>query len=178
MPEKSSSEDTDGGAGTPLQGRMGIPGSKPRGSCKWHPRLKENVPTLRVAYTIARTSVSLTNTRKQQRMRRVRRQDVHLRWRFLVGCQNADANKPHHVNRRIWEKTLDEHVKHRSYLAGENMRRLHSLLWGQCTDIMHEKLEAHESFAGIFSSVDGLGFLNLVKGVAFLFRARNTNLTH
>ena len=80
----------------------------------------------------------------------------------------ADANR---TDTRIWEKTVDEHVKQRLRLD-ENMKTLYSLVWGQCTDIMRQKLEAHESFAGVSSTGDGLGLLRLVKGVAFQFQSQ------
>jgi hypothetical protein len=80
----------------------------------------------------------------------------------------ADANR---TDTRIWEKTVDEHVKQRLRLD-ENMKTLYSLVWGQCTDIMRQKLEAHESFAGVLSTGDRLGLLRLVKGVAFQFHSQ------
>jgi hypothetical protein len=37
---------------------------------------------------------------------------------------------------------------------------------------MRQKLEAHELFAGVSSTGDGLGILKLVKGVAFQFQSQ------
>ncbi|KAI2493199.1 hypothetical protein MHU86_21348 [Fragilaria crotonensis] len=86
----------------------------------------------------------------------------------------SPTDPPENANRtetRIWEKTVDEYVKQRSYLA-ENMKTLYSLVWGQCTDIMRQKLEAHETFAGVSTTGDGLGLLKLVKGIAFQFQSQ------
>ncbi len=66
---------------------------------------------------------------------------------------------------------MDEHVRQRFHLA-ENMKTLYSLVWGLCSDIMRQKLEAHETFAGVLATGDGLGLLKLVKGVAFQFQSQ------
>ncbi len=86
----------------------------------------------------------------------------------------SPTDPPENANRtetRIWEKTVDEYVKQRSYLA-ENMKTLYSLVWGQCTDSMRQKLEAHKTFAGVSTTGDGLGLLKLVKGIAFRFQSQ------
>ena len=36
---------------------------------------------------------------------------------------------------------------------------------------MHQKLEAHETVAGVWAAGDGLGLLKLVKGAAFQFQS-------
>ena len=73
---------------------------------------------------------------------------------------------------RICKKFVDEHVRQRSHLA-ENMKTLYSLVWGQCIDIMHQKLEAHETVVGqVLATGDGLGLLKLVKGAAFQFQSQ------
>ena len=72
---------------------------------------------------------------------------------------------------RIWEKTVDEFVKRSTHLE-ENMKTLYSLVWGQCTDIMRQKLDAHESFAEVSSMGDGIRILRLVKGIAFQFQSQ------
>jgi hypothetical protein len=41
---------------------------------------------------------------------------------------------------RIWEKKIDEFVKRETYLD-ENLKTIYSLVWGQCTDIMRQKVE-------------------------------------
>ena len=47
---------------------------------------------------------------------------------------------------RIWEKSVDEHVRRIGYLT-ENIKTLYSLVWGQCSDIMQQKIEASADFA-------------------------------
>ena len=72
---------------------------------------------------------------------------------------------------RIWEKLIDEHVKRITYL-NENMKTLYSLVWGQCTDIMRQKVEANNSFETISKTGDGLGLLTTLKGVAYQFQGQ------
>jgi hypothetical protein len=72
---------------------------------------------------------------------------------------------------RIWEKLIDEHVKRITYL-NENMKTLYSLVWGQCTDIMRQKVEANDSFGHISATGDGLGLLTALKGVAYQFQGQ------
>ena len=72
---------------------------------------------------------------------------------------------------KIWEKEIDAYVKKKDYID-ENMMTLYSLIWGQCMDIMRQKIEAHESFAGVSSTGDGLGLLKLVKSIAFQFQSQ------
>ncbi len=84
----------------------------------------------------------------------------------------APTDPPEDANRTetcIWEKTVDKYVKKLSYL-NENMKMLYSLIWGHCTDIMRQRLEAQEAFAGVLTTGDGLGLLKLVKGIAFQFQ--------
>ena len=54
-----------------------------------------------------------------------------------------DATK---TDGKIWEKEIDAYVKKKDHIE-ENVKTLYSLNWGQCTDIMRQKIEAHESFA-------------------------------
>ena len=49
---------------------------------------------------------------------------------------------------------------------------MYSLILGQCTDIMRQKIESHDLFAGVSSVGDGLGLLKLIKGVAFQFQSQ------
>ena len=72
---------------------------------------------------------------------------------------------------RIWEKTVDEYVK-QTTKAKENMKTLYSLVWGQCTDIMRQKVEASDLFSGVAIDGDGLGLLKIIKGVAFQFQSQ------
>jgi hypothetical protein len=72
---------------------------------------------------------------------------------------------------RLWEKSIDEHVKRLTHL-GENMKTLYSLVWGQCSDIMRQNLESQETFATISTTADEMGLLRALKGVAYQFQSQ------
>ena len=45
----------------------------------------------------------------------------------------------------------------------EHIKLLYSLVWGQCTDIMHQKLEAFKDFDDISSAGNGIRLLEAIK---------------
>jgi len=59
--------------------------------------------------------------------------------------EGATATKRH-----IWEKCVDEYVKRTTHMT-ENIKSIFSLVWGQCTDIMRQKIEALSDFADMSS---------------------------
>jgi hypothetical protein len=67
---------------------------------------------------------------------------------------------------RIWEKLVDEHVRKISYLS-ENIKSLYSLVWGQCSDVVRQKVEANKDFEAIANVGDGIKLLLLLKGISF-----------
>ena len=69
---------------------------------------------------------------------------------------------------RIWEKMVDEHVRRISYLE-ENIKSLYSLVWGQCSDVVRQKVEANKDFEGMADSGDGIKLLITLKGISFHF---------
>ena len=80
----------------------------------------------------------------------------------------ANATK---TQERIWEKTVDQFVKKTDTLA-ENMKTLYSLVWGQCTDIMRQRVEALDNFDAMSSAGDSLALLKAIKGIAFNFQSQ------
>jgi hypothetical protein len=48
------------------------------------------------------------------------------------------------LNSAYREKKVDEFVKRETYLD-ENLKTIYSLVWGQCTDIMRQKVESLET---------------------------------
>jgi hypothetical protein len=72
---------------------------------------------------------------------------------------------------RIWEKSVDEHVKRKTYLV-ENMKTVYSLVWGQCTDVMRTKLEATNNFKTLSTNGDGLGLIMAIKDLVFHFKSQ------
>jgi hypothetical protein len=61
------------------------------------------------------------------------------------------------TDERIWEKEVDEFVKRSTYLK-EN-------IWGQCTDIMQQKVEATDIFETRSMEGNGLTLLKVIKDI-------------
>jgi hypothetical protein len=188
MPEESSSKDTDGGAGTSQKEtgtagkKTGNSGQQVKGFAPRTPKFEGKCADLKghiYDCSDVRQSDQYTKTTKEiaEYVGRTYTYggDARLAVETLtLPTFTIPTDPPEDANRtetRIWEKTVDEHVKQLSYLT-ENMKTLYSLVWGQCTEIMRQRLEAHESFAGVSSTGDGLGLLKLVKGVAFQFQSQ------
>lgn len=80
----------------------------------------------------------------------------------------ADATR---TGVRIWEKQVDEYVRRDTELR-ENIKTLYSLVWGQCTDIMRQKLEALDTFETISTTSNGLDLLKAIKTIVFQFQSQ------
>jgi hypothetical protein len=72
---------------------------------------------------------------------------------------------------RLWEKRVDEVAKREAFLE-ENLKTIFSIVWGQCTDIMRQKLEALEEFAEMSNSLDGIALLKAIKDQSFNFQSQ------
>jgi hypothetical protein len=67
---------------------------------------------------------------------------------------------------RKWEKMVDEFVKRELQLE-ENIQALYSLVWGQCTDIMLQRIEALDTFANMSDTKNGLELLRAIKNISY-----------
>ena len=72
---------------------------------------------------------------------------------------------------RIWEKEVDEYVKRKCNLE-ENVKTIYSLVWGQCSDIMRQKLEALDNFNTIKAEGNGVDLLKAIKSLTFNFQSQ------
>jgi hypothetical protein len=72
---------------------------------------------------------------------------------------------------RIWEKEVDEYVKRKTYLE-DNMKTVYSLVWGQCTDVMRQRIEALDTYETISINADGLGLLKAIKDLVYNFQSQ------
>jgi hypothetical protein len=70
------------------------------------------------------------------------------------------------LDRRIWEKETDEHVK-RKAKHGDNCHTLFSLILGQCTYYLKAKLYSLSSFPAMKEDFDVFQLINAVKGITF-----------
>jgi Reverse transcriptase (RNA-dependent DNA polymerase) len=68
----------------------------------------------------------------------------------------------------IWKKEVDFYVRRKATLES-NLRKLFTLVWGQCTDVMREKLEALDQWETIKKDYDALALLKQIKTINFKF---------
>ena len=75
---------------------------------------------------------------------------------------------------RIWEKVVDEHVRRVSGI-NENIKTLYSLVWGQCSDVVRQKVESNGRFEDVARTGNGLELLSILKGISFHFQSQKYN---
>jgi hypothetical protein len=75
------------------------------------------------------------------------------------------------ARKRLWERQVDELGKRESYLE-ENMKTIYSLVWGQCTEIMRQRLEALPNFNTMSTKGDSVGLLKAIKSLVYNFRSQ------
>jgi uncharacterized radical SAM superfamily protein len=80
----------------------------------------------------------------------------------------ADDNK---TLNQIWENEVDEYVKRKTYLEN-NMKTVYSIIWGQCTDVMRQKIEALDIYEMISTDADGLEVLKAIKYLVYNFQSQ------
>ena len=72
---------------------------------------------------------------------------------------------------RIWEKKVDDYVNRETILK-ENLKTTYSLVWGQCSDMMRQKVEASEGFLEVSRNGDVIELLTMIKDVAYNFQTQ------
>ena len=80
-----------------------------------------------------------------------------------------DADK---TDIRMWEKRVDDFVRRETILS-ENMKSAYTLIWGQCTDLMRQRVEATSDFDAMEESGDAIVLLKTIKGITYNFRSQN-----
>ena len=81
------------------------------------------------------------------------------------------AKNASETEKYVWKKEVDEYVKQKSYLK-QNMKTLYALVWGQCTDIMKQRIEGTTEFETLSNERDGLGLLKTIKNMVFNFQSQ------
>jgi hypothetical protein len=71
-----------------------------------------------------------------------------------------------------WEKEVDEYVKCKTYYLADNMQRVYSLVWGQCTYVMRQKLKVLPTYKQLTTGGDQLGFLKPIKNLVYNFQSQ------
>jgi hypothetical protein len=72
---------------------------------------------------------------------------------------------------RICEKKLDEFVKRENCLE-QNLQTIYSLVWGQCTEAMRQRVEGLDTYREIKATGDGLPLLLAIKDLVFNFQSQ------
>jgi hypothetical protein len=72
---------------------------------------------------------------------------------------------------KLWEKRLDALLRREDQLD-HNLRQLFALVWGQCTEVLQQRLEAEDGFSTMSANNDVLALLK-----ATTIRARRTHHT-
>ena len=70
---------------------------------------------------------------------------------------------------RIWEKSVDDYVRRKTILT-ENIKTAFSLIWGQCSDIMRQKVETCADYSVISENGDAIELLKIIKDVAYNYQ--------
>ena len=79
-----------------------------------------------------------------------------------------DFPAPNTVQNKIWELDIVAYVKKRNKID-DGLKKLYSLIWGQCTDHMKAKLESTPGFSTMNNNQDSLTLLKEIKGFTFQF---------
>jgi hypothetical protein len=70
--------------------------------------------------------------------------------------------------KKRWELKLKRIVDREEKLE-DNITKLYNLVWGQCLDALHAKIESLSEFADIRDAMEGIELLRLIKTIAFKF---------
>ena len=75
------------------------------------------------------------------------------------------------TQKAIWRERVKKYVARTEFLE-ENIKSLYSLVLGQCTDIMRQKIEADPDFDDYSKERDGLSLLVTIKKICFNFQSQ------
>ena len=75
----------------------------------------------------------------------------------------ADVNS---TDKCIWEKKVDTYVMRDEQLL-ENVQKLYSLVWGQCTELMRQQIEGMTEYEEMSNELDGIALIKAIKNVIY-----------
>jgi hypothetical protein len=75
------------------------------------------------------------------------------------------------TRKRLWERQVDKLGKRELYLE-ENMKTIYSLVWGQCTDFMRQRLEALGNFKQMSTQGGSIALLKAIKSLVYNFQSQ------
>jgi hypothetical protein len=65
-----------------------------------------------------------------------------------------------------WEDRI-KRIGNREEALERNIQKLYNLIWGQCSDPLHARLESLDEFEAISRTMDGIKLLKLIRSVAY-----------
>ena len=74
-------------------------------------------------------------------------------------------------DRELWKDDIKT-VGNRRTALEENIKTLYAIIWGQCTDIMQQKIEAAGNFDTVWTEGDGLALLEIIKSITYAFQSQ------
>jgi len=75
------------------------------------------------------------------------------------------------AQKRHWDKKVDE-ISKKEMILEENMKTLFSIIWGQVSDVLKHRIQAHEDFKKMNSEADSLALLAALRNEAFNFQSQ------
>ena len=75
------------------------------------------------------------------------------------------------AEKELWKDAVKQVGKRLNYLD-ENIKTVYAIVWGQCTDIMQQKLEASDEYNEVWESGDGLRLLGMIKDITYVFQTQ------
>ena len=87
----------------------------------------------------------------------------------------AEPEEPDDPDNRIefkkWEKEYDEYRKTKKTLE-DNVKSLYSLVWGQCSESMQQKVESLATFEAIETASNGIALLAAIKNTSYDYQSQ------
>lgn len=72
---------------------------------------------------------------------------------------------------KYWEKQLDAFVKRKEQRLSD-IGQLYSLVWGQCTEMMKQKVEAMPDYSKGAREKDGIELLKIIRSLCFSYQSQ------
>ena len=73
------------------------------------------------------------------------------------------------TDREIWKEEIKEFVRRKNYL-NKNIKKLYSLIWGQCSDMIRSEIEAMPGFPAASKNANALDLLKMIRSIAHNFQ--------
>ena len=77
---------------------------------------------------------------------------------------------------RIWEEEVKQYVKRQDTLRS-NVQSLYSLVWGQCTEGLREKIKSHNDYQTTSQARNGINLLIIIRNIMYLSQ-NDRNMEH